>query len=231
MQRYAYVLGVLLLSPLFFVIFFRRKDLRVEMLVNGILGGLVAFATAQHFLGKYWSPITLFNLNNSIEDFIFGFLLCSESAGIYSFILRKHYENIHPWNAIKANIFKVLITFLVTPILFILLEQFNKLNPIYNSMISTIIPLGIITLIKRSLLKILVFTGLFIFLYTITFYLIFNILFSGIIADWWNLNNISGILLFGIPIEELIWFTLTGMFSSVLFKFVLDIKYIETKNI
>ena len=110
MQRYAYLLGVLLLSPLFFVIFFRRKDLRVEMLVIGVLGGLVAITTAQYFLGKYWSPITLFNFKNSIEDFIFGFLLCSESAGIYSFIFSKHYGDIHLRNAIKANVFKILIT-------------------------------------------------------------------------------------------------------------------------
>jgi len=231
MQRYAYLLGVLLLSPLFFVIFFRRKDLRVEMLVIGVLGGLVAITTAQYFLGKYWSPITLFNFKNSIEDFIFGFLLCSESAGIYSFIFSKHYGDIHLRNAIKANVFKILITILVTPTLFIILEQFTELNPIYNSIISIIIPLGIITLKKSYLIKVLIFTGLFILLYTITLYLIFNILFSGIVADWWNLNNISGILLFGTPIEELIWFTLTGMFCSVSYKFVFDIKFIETKKV
>ena len=164
MQRYIYIFGVLLLSPLFIIIFIRRKDLRVEMLINGMLGGLIAFATAQHFLKNYWSPITLFNFKNSIEDFLFGFLLCSESSSIYSFIFSKYYVNFRFRNVFKTNIVKILTTVIAIPVLFIALEQFTKLNPIYNSMISIIIPLVIITLNKRYLLNIVAFSGLFIFL-------------------------------------------------------------------
>jgi len=200
--------------------YLKRKDLRTEMVTIGAIGGLVAFTAAPYFFGKYWSPVTLFNFKNSIEDFLFGFFLCSESAGIYGFILNKRFENYHFWNVCKTNSGKVFISIILNPMLFFVLVRFTKINPIYCSMISTVIPLILITVNNKVRSNIAAFTGVFIFLYTLVFYLIFNHLFPGIISNWWNLNNISGILVFGIPIEELIWFTAVGMFCSVTYKFI-----------
>ena len=69
-------------------------------------------------------------------------------------------------------------------------------------------------LIQNSIL-----IGLFLAVMSVIFYLFYLHLYPNIIKDWWLLHNISGILVFGIPIEEPIWFFLWGMMGGPLYEF------------
>ena len=63
--------------------------------------------------------------------------------------------------------------------------------------------------------KIAIGAVLFLALYFISF-LLFNIIYPGSVQKNWNLTAISGILVFGVPLEELMFaFTFGMMWSSV----------------
>jgi hypothetical protein len=63
--------------------------------------------------------------------------------------------------------------------------------------------------------KVLVGGVLFLVLYFV-FFLLINLIFPGFVHKAWNLEAISGIILLGVPLEELIFaFTFGMMWSSV----------------
>jgi hypothetical protein len=227
MYTYAYIIGDLILAPLFFLLFFKRKDLKSEMLINGVIGGIVAFATGSYFLSYYWSPITLLNIKYCIEDFLFGFFLCSESAVIFNYVFKKYYEPHSLQKIFKDHTARVILTIISVPMLFIMLEHITFLNPIYNSMLSFLIPLSFFFILNKSLIKVALFTGIFVFVYTLLFYFVFEILFPGIIGAWWNTKELTGLTLYGLPAEELIWFAIVGMYCSSTFKFSFDVKFLN----
>jgi hypothetical protein len=216
--RFAYIVGVGFFLPLFLLLF-NRKEYRTEMLLMGLLTGLVAFFTAPCFLGSYWHPQTLFNLKNGLEDFLFGFFLGSESTVVYPFFLKKPYQEFFIIKAIQNNYRKILSISTISLGIFVVIQLFTHLNPIYGSMLSFVLPTLIIVILRRDLFTTALFTGLFTLLYTCVFYFYFTHLFPGIIQSWWNLERISGLYFVGIPVEELIWFSLAGSFCSVVCKF------------
>ncbi len=50
-------------------------------------------------------------------------------------------------------------------------------------------------------------------------YSIMLAIYPRIISDWWYLQNLSGVLFLGIPLEEIIWFGLFGLFFGPMAEF------------
>ena len=56
-------------------------------------------------------------------------------------------------------------------------------------------------------------------------YLIFLTIFPEAIHQWWILQNISGILILGVPIEELLWAFGWGMVGGPMYEFFAVLKF------
>ena len=106
------------------------------------------------------------------------------------------------------------------PIVFIVLFFLTKLNPIYTAIIAMFIG-GISALLCRPDLKKKIWIGglIFLVLYSIFFFL-FNIVYPGLVPSIWNLSAISGILILGIPLEELMFSFTFGMLWSSIYEHV-----------
>ena len=52
-----------------------------------------------------------------------------------------------------------------------------------------------------------------------------------LVQDWWELNNISGVLILNIPLEEYLWFLAAGLAFGTLYEFWKGIRFtsIESK--
>ena len=101
-------------------------------------------------------------------------------------------------------------------IIFLPLQIFSNFNPIYPASIAMFVG-AIATLFCRHDLKkkILLSGFLFLILYFL-FFLFFNSVYPYAIEKFWNLKELTGILISGIPLEELIFaFTFGLMWSSV----------------
>src|SRR3989344_6001596 len=75
-------------------------------------------------------------------------------------------------------------------------------NSIYVSIFVFLIFGMIIIKIRHDLLKDAIISGLLIAAVMFIAYLIFIPMFPGIIQNWWKLNNISGVLILGVPLYE-----------------------------
>ncbi len=207
----------LIFLAVWIALFIFRKGLRKEMLWASILTAPFGL-TEPLFVPLYWNPQSLFNLAATtgfdIESIIFSFAIGGIGSVLYELIFKakhkkttKHemHEKRHRWH---------LFTLILPIIIFLILYFSTPLNPIYSASISMFIG-GIAALFCRPDLKKRIFIGGFLFLglYFI-FFLLFNLAYPGIVERVWNLGAISGILILGIPMEELIFAITFGMLWS-----------------
>lgn len=68
-------------------------------------------------------------------------------------------------------------------------------------------------------------SGLLLGLFALVSYLIFLALFPQAIQKWWLLHNISGVLVWGIPIEEIMWAFGWGMVAGPVYEFFRGLRF------
>lgn len=173
------------------------------------------------FVPAYWNPPSLFNLAQTtrfdIESLIFCFGIGGVGAVTYNVLTRRvdrpmseeerrkplhrhHYKALAaPWGS------------------FLVLYWFPW-NPIYPSLIALLIG-ALATVACRPHLKTRTYVGGIIFLAIYVLFLQFLELMSpGYIARVWNLQALTGIQLFYMPLEELLFAIFFGMYWSGIYE-------------
>jgi len=169
------------------------------------------------FVPEYWSPPSLFNLaittGFDIESLIFCFAIGGLGAVLYNVLTKKTESPVpeqekrlplhrHHYKAIAAP-------FVVFPVLY-----FFPWNPIYPGIIAMIVG-AIANILCRPDLKTKTWIGGVIFL---IFYVVFlsGLEWSvpGYINKVWSMESLSGITIFFIPVEELLFAISFGMYWS-----------------
>ncbi len=170
----------------------------------------------------YWSPDTLFNLNNitggfSIEDVLFMFFFGGIAGVAYSLVTRTSSAHILVKSGIKVSIPLAIIA--------AALVSRTGVNLMYSIIVfgfagAFVIWLQRVDLVRRSLI------GGFLFL---TLYvgvaLLLLLMFPSFIALHYHLNNVSGVLLLGIPLEEYLFAFGFGSMWSVIYPYTCNVGY------
>ena len=220
----------LTLLIIWLIIFIFRKGLRKEMFWVSLF--TMPFGlTEPLFVPEYWNPPSLFNLAEStgfdIESLIFSFAIGGIASVLYESFFRVKHKKMSKHEMHDKGHRLHLIAILSPIITFLLIEALFSINPIYSAIIAMF--LGSITAILcRPDLKKKVLGGglLFLVLYFVSF-VILNLIYPGFIESTWNLSAISGILFFGVPLEELLFAFPLGMLWSSIYEHVLGYKLKE----
>jgi len=199
------------------LIFGLRKDLRKEMIFGSLLGlpfGLTEFL----FIPEYWNPPTLFNLVEkigfSIEGLCFSFIVAGIASVIYEAVDRKKTVAIR--SSRKLNI----IPFVLLIAVFIGLEFIFPDKTIYNAAIASIIAALVMAIRRRDLImQIVVSAIVFTILYFLLF-LVFNRLFPEFVSTIYVLENFWGIMVLGVPLEEIMFAFSLGACWSVFYEYI-----------
>lgn len=219
--QFAWLLWSLLLLGIWAAIYFFLKDRagRKEMLVVSLWTSLLGF-TEPIFVPTYWSPPSLFDLAHrtgfDIESIIFSFAMGGIAAVLYDWIFKTDHALVSPMERHDPRHRYHLWVLLSAPVIFFTLLFVPHLNPIYTAFIAMMAG-GSATwycrpdLKKKMITSALLFLGLY-FLYFLTLIATY----PGYVERVWNLPAISGILVFGVPLEELMFaFSLGFLWSSV----------------
>ncbi len=194
-----------------------KKEMLVVSLWTSLLG-----LTEPLFVPVYWSPPSLFNLalrtGFDIESLIFSFGIGGIAIILYQRIFRGHETRMtarehnssrhkfHTWALLSA------------PAILIILLTVTNLNPLHSSIIAMIIG-GLTTWYCRPDLKKKMITSAFLFLALYFVYFLTLIAISpGYVEKVWNLKAISGILIIGIPLEELLFALSFGFIWSSIYE-------------
>lgn len=195
------------------------KDKKREMFIVSLWTSLLGF-TEPLFVPEYWAPPSLFNLairtGLDIESLIFSFAIGGIAVVIYERIFRTTHEKmpVPVQHAIRHRYH--LWAILSAPIIFVLLIIMTNLNSIYTAEIAMVLG-GLFAWYCRPDLKKKMIASAFLFLGLYFFYFLTLIaLYPGYVEKVWNLKAISGVLILGIPLEELLFaFSFGFLWSSI----------------
>ncbi len=209
-MQYAWLVWSLILIAIWLVIYFAldTKDKKREMLVVSLWTSLAGL-TEPFFVPEYWSPPSLFNLalrtGFDIESLIFSFGAGGIAAVLYEWIFRSGHRTMSPQERLSPRHRYHVWAILSAPVIFILLLVATDLNPIYSAEIAMVLG-GLFAwycrpdLKKKMLIGALLFLGLY-----FAYFLTLIALYPGYVERVWNLEVISGILILGVPLEELLF--------------------------
>jgi len=221
--KFAYLVGnILILVPVWLILFLVRRDLRKELMFLSLMGALMAFLTSSWFMKDYWIPVCIKFFGSCLEDILNGFVLVGTASVIYEVIFRRKHSNK------KIGLYVYLIAFVIEIsifLIFIILIKYFSFNSIYSSVIAMAIFGLAIMLIRNDLIKDALFSGLFMGLIFIIGYPILTRIYPELFIRFWKLSNLSGIYLTGIPIEEIIWAFFEGLLVGPAYEFIAGIRY------
>lgn len=231
--QFAWLLWSLFLIVIWGIIYalLKSKESRKEMLVVSLWTSLLGI-TEPFFVPEYWNPPSFFDLAHrtgfDIESFIFSFGIGGIAVAVYERIFRASHEQMESHERHLPIHRYHLLSIISTPIIFLLLLFTTSLNPIYSSIIAMIVG-GIFYLYCRPDLKNKMIVSAFIFLgIYFVYFLVLIVIYPGYVGQVWNLLAISGILIFGIPLEELLFAISFGFLWSSVYE---HIKWYKIKSI
>lgn len=220
-MQYVWFIWSLIILALWAVIYLLKKDARKEMLKMSWI--TMPFGlTEPLFVPEYWLPPSLFNLAKNtgfdIESLIFSFAIGGIGTALYNLIFkRKFVEMPHTERSHKRHTLHIYILF-VPVLIFAVLSTFTNLNHIYCGIVALFFG-GLATLYCRPDLKGKIWVG------GILFSLFYFVYFGSILLFYpeyvelnWNFENLTHILVLGIPLEELLFAFSFGMYWSGLYE-------------
>lgn len=171
--------------------------------VTMVFGPLVE----QMHLVDWWQPHFIFNSYIKIEDILFGFSTGGAISGIYSMLKSRIQRN------------SIILINTTSKILLIVISLFSLFGLFYifhvNSFWSSIIALSIFVIIvayqNSKLLLNIFLTGVIVAIIAFGGYLFGLYLNPHFVTETYLFSHLSGILILGIPIEELLWFFFAGI--------------------
>lgn len=205
--QYTYLTGTIIAFIFWLMLYLHRKDLRKEMIVMGtlvaVLGLVFEYLWWTH---DWWRPQTITGTVIGIEYLLLGFTNGGIAAVLYEELFKKR---MYKYKSRNHNLSVVLIIALSY---FIFLIMFYVLG--LTSFIATTaiqITIGcLLMLMRKDLVYDAFLTGVCLVIASIPIYLLLEYLSPNFIESSWLWSNLSGIRFMKIPIEELIFYFLTG---------------------
>ena len=224
----AYFSAGLFYFAIWLALFFLRKDVHKQMLVVGLfLIGTAPINIIWHW--DYWHPPYIFGNIFPFEDFFWGFAFAGVVAVAYEVIFRIRLKMSYR-HCVKeiARELCILLGIIVSTLL--VLSNIFHLNSIYAISVGLILVVWYMHTKRPDLMRDMFWSGIFSVVFVFIFYVVWQYPYPGVFERFWNMDAISGILILGIPLEELVWFFLAGMFVGPLYEFVTGAKVEKIKN-
>jgi hypothetical protein len=173
------------------------------------------------FVPAYWSPPSLFELAQrtgfDIESFIFSFALGGIGTVLYDTFTRRRLVSA---SKIQRNAprHRFHLAALLMPFVLFVPLYFLPWNPIYPVLICLVLGAIASNLCRPELRRESLIGGLLFFGLYAVFMLGLKWFASGYIAAVWNLPALIGGLLYGIPVEELLFGFVFGLYWSGIYE-------------
>ena len=216
---FAYLIGDFILLLILATIFGLRADLRKAILFISTIGLFFGISGHYFFTYNYWVPNYLFPKPFFAEDWLFGLTIAGISASIYKFVTKNKFKNggpKHYWQ-IPALFFGGVLSLLI----------FNVelgINSIYVASLYLLF-CGLVVLISRKdLLSNAFWSGLLTVFATIMFYFVALRFDNSFVALHWKFNQLSRIIIVGIPLEEYLFAFSWGFIASCVYEYIFGFK-------
>lgn len=215
--HYAYLVGTVIFWIAWIACFGLGKSYRSEMRW-GTMIACPAALTSFLFVPQYWTPESLFNLDHrirvGIEDFLWAAAVGGIAAIIGEIALRERLAAIRSSRHVRHYWPFLLVAGLLT-----VLELWHPQKSMEDFIISAAVGAVVLACLRRDLIPLmLIGTASFTVLYFLLFCCVL-FLYPQFVQRFYNLPNLLGIYIAGIPIEELLFAATFGAIWCVAYEY------------
>jgi Lycopene cyclase len=227
--HYSYLVGVLIFWVAWIACYAWGKDYRRQMLWGSLVAGPLG-VTNILFVPQYWTPPSLFNLDErmgfGIEDILWATAVGGIASVVGEIFLKERLSRIR-----SARPKRHYAPFVVLVVVFALLELWHPHKTIYNTAAAFAAGAVVVAFLRPDLIGLMLTSGVvFAGLYEILF-LYFLALYPDFIQRYYNVPNLLGIYVLGVPIEELMFASTGGAIWSVAYEYLLGYRVSTGKGI
>lgn len=229
--NYTYLLMGITLFFIWLPLFIVRKDTRKEMLTMSLIFGFAGPLADLAYFRDWWKPITMNNSWFSIEAILVAAMIGGISSILYEEIFRDRLVRLRT-KKINTGHNKIAFIALIalTAFLFYFCYFMFRLNSFYSTIITFIIPTLIVWYKRRDLIITSLLSGILLLSVAVAVYTVLEFLTPGWITEFWYFNNTPRIIICNLPIDDIAWYLLGGMYIGPLYPFWRSEKLIKIKN-
>jgi hypothetical protein len=215
MYQYVYFTGAMIVFPLWLLIVLKRRDLFFQMIIIGAFTAVSAlFFEFFWFFKDYWRPLKYVSVFSFIwQESLFALLIGGIAVGVPKLVLKTRRS------ACGFSFVNFILPGAILILSFVFVSTILGFNSLYACYCAFGFVCALIFFKKPDLIKISLISGAATFFIAVSGYQILLKIYPALISDWWMLENISGILFIGIPLEEYVWFFLYGAACGPLYDF------------
>ncbi len=214
LKESSYLWTILLLLPLWLLVFFQRKDLRRKLWHVGRALGIASVIVGQIFANDYWNPPYILGPYFPIEDFLYGIIYAGLITVLYQYIFGITYAS----KTLNTSKRTTLIFASISFIILLFLIKCCSLNSIYGQIL-LLITIGTYTIYKRAdLFKPILITAILTTILTFLWLSLVFIIYPNGVIDNWKTSALSHIEILKVPLEELIFAFSIGFGSSFFYE-------------
>lgn len=215
--HFSYLIGALIFDAAWAVCYLIGKSYR-RQIVWGTAWTAPLALTSLLFVPQYWTPPSLFNLDTHIRVGLEDFLWAGAVGGIASVVGEISLkERLAAHRKLRHK--KHIAPFVVMLVVFVICWAWHPQKNIYNTAIAFAACALVVAFLRGDLIPtMLVGAAAFTVLYFLLF-MFFLWLYPNFVKCFYNLHNISGICLHGVPIEELMFASTGGAVWSVAYEY------------
>ena len=216
--HYSYLVGVLIFGAAWLACYLIGKSYRAEIRWGTLISAPMAL-TSILFVPQYWTPPSLFDLDQRIRVGIEDVLWAAAVGGIASVVAEILLKE--RLSALRKGVRKRhLAPFVVVVVVFIVFELWHPGKTICNTIIAFAIGAAVIAVLRSDLIPTMFIGALSFALLYFALFLVFLFLYPGFIQRYYNIPNLLGIYLLGVPLEELLFAGTGGAIWSVAYEYV-----------
>src|SRR3981189_1202625 len=216
--HYSYLVGALIFGAAWLAFYLLGKNYRAEIRWGTVISAPMAL-TSILFVPQYWTPPSLFNLDQKIKVGIEDFLWAAAVGGIASVvaeILLKERLSALSKGARKRHF----SPFIAVDVGVTSLQLLHPGKTIYNTIIAFAIGAVVIAVLRSDLIPTMLIGALsFTALYFVLFLLVL-FLYPEFVQRYYAISHLLGIYVRGVPIEELLFAGTGGAIWSVAYEYV-----------
>lgn len=229
--QYSYLIGDFILLAIWIILYLWRKDIRKEMLLLSIIFGIGGIFVQFIYIQDWWHPLTITNTIVGIEDFLFGFVTGGIAGVIYEEIFKRKVK-IRKTDKKKENYIWIKLFLIISLLTILLFIGFYilKISSFYSSVLAFTISIFIIWIKRKDLIIDSIISGILLMIISFIVFNLMEIASPGWIHSTWYFENLSGIIILNSPLEDVIFFFLSGAFIGPLYEYWQEGRLINIKS-
>ncbi len=209
-------------------LFVWRKSDRKEMTIMTLIFAFAGPAADILYTQDWWNPLTITNTKIGVEALFVGAMIGGVAAVTYTGIFKKEIRirEVSKTEKTRRN-FDLVFILLLSVIIFFGSFYLLGLNSFFATIFALIIPTIIIWVRRRDLILNSLGTGLSLVIIASLIYSVLQFLTPGWVHAFWIFKNVPDIVILNLPVDDIVWYFLAGLFIGPLYEYWQEGKVID----